>query len=76
MRIACIAAAALLGVAQIAAAQPAKPAEAKSVKPLSIEDVWKRPAIAEPLLSPRDQANRSQREVLAMVADRRAVRAG
>ncbi len=33
-------------------AQAPKPAESKSTKPLSIEDVWKRPAIAEPVLSP------------------------
>jgi len=33
-------------------AQTANPAEIKPTKPLSIEDVWKRPAIAQPLLSP------------------------
>lgn len=39
----------LLGLAPVVAGQAPKPAEAK---PLSIEDVWKRPAIAQPLLSP------------------------
>lgn len=53
MKIALIAVlASVLSFAAGAEAQTAKPTSAPSAKPLSIEDVWKRPAIAEPLLSP------------------------
>ena len=44
--------AALLSFSPLAGAQTSKPADQKAGKPLSIEDVWKRPAIAQPLLSP------------------------
>lgn len=42
----------ILGSAPLGNAQTSKPAERVLAKPLSIEDVWKRPAIAQPLLSP------------------------
>ena len=44
--------AALLSFSPLAGAQTSKPADQKTGKPLSIEDVWKRPAIAQPRLSP------------------------
>ena len=44
--------ASVLGFAPIAEAQTSTPSNAGPAKPLSIEDVWKRPAIASPLLSP------------------------
>ena len=43
---------AVLGFSPLAGAQTSKPADQTGGKPLSIEDVWKRPAIAQPLLSP------------------------
>ena len=49
-----------------AVAQTTSPAKAGSSKPLSIEDVWRRPAIAEPRLSP----NGRYFAVLAPVNDR------
>jgi len=42
----------VLGFVPAVGAQAPQPAETKPAKPLSIEDVLKRPAIAEPLLSP------------------------
>lgn len=54
MKIAALFAAALLvsSVVPITRAQSVTASDAKPAKPLSIEDVWKRPAIAQPLLSP------------------------
>lgn len=53
MKIASIAAVAtLLSVSVAVHAQTSSAADTKSGKPLSIEDALKRPAIAEPLLSP------------------------
>ena len=42
----------ILGFVPLGNAQTAKPVDRAAAKPLSIEDVWKRPAIAQPLLSP------------------------
>lgn len=52
MRVAAIALISVLAFAPASEAQTAKPSDAKPAQPLSIEDVWKRPAIAQPLLSP------------------------
>lgn len=50
----------------VAAQAPAAPADRAAAPPLSIEDVWRRPAIAEPRLSP----NGRYFAVLAPVNDR------
>ena len=43
----------------LAGAQTSALTDLKAGKPLSIEDVWKRPAIAEPVLSPNGRLCRA-----------------